>query len=651
MEGVRIYFQKSDFIQIDLEVPGRKEKGPQNSILIFIGRLTAAAAKTGKDVECARLFERITGRFFNKGKRTDNSMKLILQFIKPHWKLCAATILLLIADVTGALIISTFAAEMLNLGTSGATFEVLLSTGMKMAAASLISGVCAILGGYSCAALSARVGKDMRVALYKKSLKLSIYDFRHFGTASITTRTVSDITTIQFALTSFIQMVLPVPVIFVVALTLAFRLDIQMGFILLAVVAVVFVLALFIMKSASPLFKRLQKLLDRMTTILLENLTGVRVVRAFNNEAREEKRMSEAFADYAATSIKANRRFANLDGLSFLFVNLFVVIVYWTSGGRISTGNLQIGDITAVIGYAMMVLYFLMMAQMVILTMPRALECCGRVQAVLEHTPEIQDMVSEDPQASGGRGDEILAFQDVSFRFADAEEDTLSHLNFVCRRGETTAIIGGTGSGKSTVASLILRFHDVTGGSVSLNGTDIRQMTQRCLRDHLAYVQQKAWLFSGTIAGNLRYGSKNASEEELMHAADVAQAGDFIRSLPDGLNSFVAQGGTNFSGGQKQRLSIARALVKKPELYIFDDSFSALDFKTDAALRKTLARETKDAAVLIIAQRVSTIQHASQIVVLHEGRMVGIGTHDELLQNCPVYREIYESQTKEAQEA
>ena len=578
-------------------------------------------------------------------------MKLILQFIKPHWKLCAATILLLIADVTGALIISTFTAEMLNLGTSGATFEVLLSTGMKMAAASLISGVCAILGGYSCAALSARVGKDMRVALYKKSLKLSIYDFRHFGTASITTRTVSDITTIQFALTSFIQMVLPVPVIFVVALTLAFRLDIQMGFILLAVVAVVFVLALFIMKSASPLFKRLQKLLDRMTTILLENLTGVRVVRAFNNEAREEKRMSEAFADYAATSIKANRRFANLDGLSFLFVNLFVVIVYWTSGGRISTGNLQIGDITAVIGYAMMVLYFLMMAQMVILTMPRALECCGRVQAVLEHTPEIQDMVSEDPQASGGRGDEILAFQDVSFRFADAEEDTLSHLNFVCRRGETTAIIGGTGSGKSTVASLILRFHDVTGGSVSLNGTDIRQMTQRCLRDHLAYVQQKAWLFSGTIASNLRYSSKNASEEELMHAADVAQAGDFIRSLPDGLNSFVAQGGTNFSGGQKQRLCIARALVIKPELYIFDDSFSALDFKTDAALRKTLARETKDAAVLIIAQRVSTIQHASQIVVLHEGRMVGIGTHDELLQNCPVYQEIYESQTKEAQEA
>lgn len=578
-------------------------------------------------------------------------MKLILQFLKPHRTLCAATILLLIIDVTGALIISSFAAELLNLGVSGTSFDTLLHTGLMMAAASLISSLCAILGGYACATLSAQVGKDMRVALYKKSLKLSIYDFRQFGTASITTRTVSDITTIQFALTSFIQMVLPVPVIFIVALVLTFSLDVEMGFILLAVIAVVFVLALFIIRSAAPLFQKLQKLLDRLSTILLENLTGVRVVRAFNSEKREEKRMGDSFAAYAETSIKANRRFANLDGLSFLFVNLFVIIVYWLSGGRISSGNFKIGDITAVIAYAMMVLFFLMMAQMVILTMPRALECCERVQAVLEHTPEIQDMVTQDPQGSDDSGDEVLAFRDVSFRFADAEEDTLSHLNFVCRRGEATAIIGGTGSGKSTVASLILRFHDVTSGSVCLNGTDIRQMTQHYLRDHLAYVQQKAWLFSGTIASNLRYSNKDATEEELMHAADVAQAGDFIRSLPNGLDSFVAQGGTNFSGGQKQRLSIARALVKKPELYIFDDSFSALDFKTDAALRKALAQETRDAAVLIIAQRVSTIRHANRIVVLNEGQMAGIGTHEELMQNCAVYREIYESQTKEAEKA
>ena len=569
-------------------------------------------------------------------------MKLILQFLKPHWKLTVLTVLLAVIDVGGSLFIPTLAAHLLNQGTSGVAFEELLTTGLQMGAVSLFSSICAILGGYACATLAARIGKDMRVALYEKSLKLSVYDFRQFGTASITTRTVSDITTIQFALTSFIQMVLPVPLVCIIALALSFLLNTTLGTILLILTALVFILALGIMRSASPLFKKLQKLLDRMTTILLENITGVRVVRAFNNEEREQNRMSDAFSNYAETSIKANRRFANLDGLSYFFINLFVVIVYWLSGGYISLGNLQIGDITAVIQYAMMVMFFLMMAQMVILTMPRALECCERIRAVLEHSPEIRDLVEQDDQKSLPNQDEVLAFRNVSF---------LSHLSFSCRRGQTTAIIGGTGSGKSTVASLILRFHDVIGGSILLNGKDIRQMTQHTLRDHLAYVQQKAWLFSGTIASNLRYGNADATDEQLMHAADVAQAGDFIRSLPDGLNPFVAQGGTNFSGGQKQRLSIARVLVKKPELHIFDDSFSALDFKTDAALRKALAKETQDAAVLIIAQRVSTIQHADQIVVLNEGQMVGLGKHEELLQTCPVYREIYESQTKEAQEA
>ena len=577
-------------------------------------------------------------------------MNLILRFLKPHWKLCVVTILLLIVDVAGALFIPTLVAEMLNDGTSGAAFSDIWHTGLQMAVVSVLAGACAILGGYACAALSARVGKDLREAVYAKSLKLSVYDFRQFGTASITTRTISDITTIQFALTSTIQMVIPVPVICVLALALTFGLDAQMGVILLIVVAAVLLLAWRIMGSASPLFRKLQKLLDRMSTVLLENITGVRVVRAFNNEIREEGRMITAFSNYAATSIKANRLFANLDGLSFFCINLFVVVVYWLSGTHISSGNLQIGDITALIEYAMMVLFFLMMAQMVILTLPRALECCERVRLVLDHTPEIVDLVDRDPEEDSSNP-EVLAFRDVSFRFKDAEEDTLGHLNFVCRRGETTAIIGGTGSGKSTVASLILRFHDVTGGAVELNGTDIRNMPQKFLRDHLAYVQQKAWLFSGTIAGNLRYSRPDATVEELMHAADVAQAGDFIRSLPDGLNAFVAQGGANFSGGQKQRLSIARALVKKPELYIFDDSFSALDFKTDAALRHALAAETKDAAVLIIAQRVSSIRHANQIIVLHEGRMAGIGTHEELMETCKVYQEIYESQTKEAQEA
>lgn len=530
----------------------------------------------------------------------------------------------------------------------GSTLNDLYMTGVKIVIASLVSGVGAILGGYTCAKLSSKICKDIRDAIYEKSLKLSVFDFKQFGTASITTRTISDITNIQTAFTMFIQMVLPVPIIFVVASVLTFNLDKMVGFILLGVLFVVIIVALVIMKMASPVFKKLQKLLDRMSTVLLENLTGVRVIRAFNKQKDEQNRLDTSFENYANTSIKANRMFANLDGLSFLAVNLFIVIVYWLSGGRISAGYFQIGDITALIEYAMLALFYVMMAQMVILTLPRAIECCNRVQAVLDHSPEIVDLVEKDIE--GTKTNPVLVFDNVRFRFADAEEDTLHDLSFTCKRGETTAIIGGTGSGKSTIASLVLRFHDVTQGSLRLNGQDIRHVTQKHLREQISYVQQKAWLFSGTIAENLRYGNPNATDEELEHALKVAQASDFVHSLPDGLNSYVAQGGTNFSGGQRQRLSIARALVRKPELYIFDDSFSALDFKTDAALRKALAKETKKVAVLIIAQRVSTIRHADQIVVLHEGRIAGKGTHDELMENCEVYREIVNSQTKEDDE-
>lgn len=334
--------------------------------------------------------------------------------------------------------------------------------------------------------------------------------------------------------------------------------------------------------------------------------------------------------------------FANLDGLSFLAVNLFVVVVYWLSGGRISAGYFQIGDITALIEYALLALFYVMMAQMVILTLPRALECCNRVQLVLDHSPEIVDLVTEDKK--GTKSDPVLVFNNVRFRFADAEEDTLHDLSFSCKRGETTAIIGGTGSGKSTIASLILRFHDVTQGSLCLNGQDIRQMTQKYLREQISYIQQKAWLFSGTIAENLRYGNPNATDEELEHALKVAQASDFVHSLPDGLNSFVAQGGTNFSGGQRQRLSIARALVKKPELYIFDDSFSALDFKTDSALRKALAKETKEVAVLIIAHRLSTIRDADIILFMENGNIIEQGNHRELLEKKGAYATLYYSQ-------
>lgn len=577
-------------------------------------------------------------------------MKLILRFLKPHWKLCFFTILFVIVDVVGALIIPTFAANMLNQGTTpGADFSVLTQTCIKMLIAALISGIATILGAYICSDLTSKVGADIRRALYKKTLSLSGSDFRTFGTASVTTRTVSDITNIQFALLSCFQMLFPVPVIFIVSLVLAFHKDVLMGLILVCVLLLIILVAGIIMHSTAPMFKKLQKKLDKMSKVLLENITGVRVIRAFNKEESEEGRLNNEFGDYAGTAIKVNKRFAVLDSISFFAINVFVILVYTFSGFRITAGHFQIGDITAIIEYAMLSLFFLMMAQMVILTLPRALECCNRIGEILDFSPTIADTAEKRIDEKKNSKD-VLTFQNVSFRFADADEYTLKNLDFSCRRGETTAIIGGTGSGKSTVASLMMRFNEVTDGAVLLNGVDIRKMLQNQLREHLSFVQQKAWLFSGTIAENLRYGNPGATDEQLWHALTIAQSKDFVSALPEGVNAFVAQGGTNFSGGQRQRLSIARALVKKPELYIFDDSFSALDFKTDAALRKALIPETKDAAVVIIAQRISTILHADSIIVLHEGEPVGIGKHEELLENCPIYKEIYDSQTKEASE-
>lgn len=576
-------------------------------------------------------------------------MKLILQFLKPHWKLCLITVLFMIIDVIGALIIPTFAAEMMNLGIAGVDFIVLLHTCEKMLVAALISGTAAILGALVCADLTSKVGADLRSALYRKTLLLSGSDFHRFGTASVTTRTVSDVTNIQFALLSAFQMLLPVPIIFIISLILTFQKDLVLGFVLTVVLVVITLIMTGIMRSTAPRFRALQKKLDCMSQVLLENITGVRVIRAFNKQAHEEMRMNGQFSDYATTSIQVNKRFSILDGVSFLGINVLIICVYYCSGYRITAGHFQIGDITAIIEYAIVSLFFLMMAQIVILTLPRALECCNRIAEVLDYIPTISNR-TDLGSAESVKRPEVMTFQNVSFRFDDADEYTLKNLNFTCRRGEITAIIGGTGSGKSTIASLIMRFHEVTDGAILLGKTDIREMPQAQLREHLSYAQQRAWLFSGTIAENLRYGNVDATDNQLWHALEVAQAADFVRTLPDGLQSYVAQGGTNFSGGQKQRLSIARALVKQPDLYLFDDSFSALDFKTDAALRKALAPEVRNAAVVIIAQRISTILHADQIIVLQEGEPVGQGKHEELLETCPVYREIYESQTKEARE-
>lgn len=582
------------------------------------------------------------------GRKLD-IMKIILHYIKKHWKLALITILLSFVDVVAALLIPTYTAKMLNISSLAIPNASLLKlTLLKMIIASFISVISTIIGTYLCAILTSKIGSDMRRDLYKASLSLSVLDFKDFGIASITTRTVSDITNIQFALAGCFQMLFPVPVIFVVSLVLSFRIDKLLGIILLLVILAISIIGIIIMKSSLPIFKRLQKKLDKMSNVLLENITGVRVIRAFNKEQYEEKRLKNEFEEYAYTSIKVNKRFAILDGISFFAVNMFVIIVYYLSGYRITKGYFEIGDITAVIEYAMMCLFFLMMAQMIILTLPRAVECSNRIGEVISYKPSILDNVSKDIFEE--KIDNVLAFENVSFSYGDSKECVLSNLNFVCKRGQTTAIIGGTGSGKSTIASIIMRFNEVSNGRILLNGIDICNMPQKQLRNHLSFVQQRAWLFSGTIAENLRFGNQQATDEELWEVLNIAQAKDFVERLPNKLNSYVSQGGTNFSGGQRQRLSIARALVKKPELYIFDDSFSALDFKTDSLLRKALKSVTKGAAVIIIAQRISTITTADNIIVLDEGKIVGSGKHIDLLNDCSVYREIYESQTKEVNE-
>ena len=570
-------------------------------------------------------------------------MKLILRFLKPHWKLFLLTVFLLIVDVAGALIIPTLASEMLRQGETGVEMQVLINTAVVMAVAAVISGAGGIMSGYVCAELVSRVAKDMRDALYKKSLDLSVSDFRAFGVASMTTRTVSDITNIQFALMASIQIVLPVPVVFVISLILAFMKDWMMGLILLAVLAVITVVALLIMRSASPLFRKLQKLLDRMSTVLLENITGVRVVRAFNKEEHEHQRLDTSFSDYAVTSIKANRMFASLDGLSFFAVNIFVIIVYALSGYRVTAGAFLVTDITAIVEYAILALLYMMMAQMVILTLPRAFECAGRVKAVLDFSPTIQDLTDKQvwfPATS----ENVVEFRNAAFRFPDSEEYTLKNLNFTCRRGETTAIIGGTGSGKSTVASLILRFNDVTDGELLLNNVNIRKMPQNQLRDHIAYVQQRAWLFAGTISENLRYSNPNATDEELWHALKVAQADYFIRTMPQGYDTILDNDAGNLSVGQRQLLTIARVFLCNPPVLILDEATSSVDTRTEAEIGKAMQALMSGRTSFVIAHRLSTIRDANCILFMEQGNIIEQGTHKELLAKGGAYAALYNSQ-------
>ncbi|MDO4437669.1 MAG: ABC transporter ATP-binding protein [Coriobacteriaceae bacterium] len=588
-------------------------------------------------------------------------MKLLWQTIKPYKALVAATLAALLLDVAGTLYVPTMLAGMINQGVTSGSTDFIATQGLRMLVACCCASGGALLGNYLCARLASYVGRDIRNAVYDASLAFSGSDFEEFGTGSMITRTLNDINVIQQTVMLATQAMLPVPIICVMGTLLAFKIDAQMGTMMLAVVTVVMVFAVIAVRRAAPIFEKMQGFIDRMNVVLRENIIGVRVIRAFGKERHEEGRMGRVFSDYADAAIKVNWIFAGVDCFSFCLMNIAEVLLMWLGGNRVGAHAMEIGNISAVVEYAMLIMFYIMMAQFVALMVPRAIVCLQRCAEVINKQPSIVDGDGSLPATGKGAAgcseaapsgspaanasDVVAEFDHASFRFADADEDTLSDIDFSCRRGQTTAIIGSTGSGKSTIAKLLLRLHDATGGAVRFERADLRDLTQHDLRERIAYVPQKAWLFSGTVASNLRYGNEDATEPEMRHALAVAQS-DFVWGLSEKLEAPVAQGGTNFSGGQRQRLAIARALMKHADLYIFDDSFSALDFKTDAALRRALKPETRDAAVLIIAQRINTILHADQIVVLKDGRIAGKGTHEELMESCEVYREIANSQLK-----
>lgn len=586
-------------------------------------------------------------------------MKLLFRFMKPYRALVAVTLLVLLVDNVGTLLVPTMLADMINTGIGTGDFDYIVRGGLAMLGASLLASGGAMTGAYLAAKLASNVARDIRNAVYDASLAFSGGDFERFGTGSMITRTLNDTNVIQQSVIATIQLVLPVPFLSVAGIVMACMIDYQMGMLLAAVVAIVLAIAVVTVAKAAPIFMSLQKLIDRMNVVLRESIVGTRVIRAFNKERHAERRLDEVFTSYADRAIKVNLLFAGLDCSAFFFMNIAEVAVLWLGGNCVGAHAMQIASVSAVLEYAMLILFFVMMAQIVALTLPRAKACLDRAAAVIDLQPEIADGVEPaafaapapgaDPAAASAEreaaSDDVAVFERASFRFEDADEDTLHDLSFACKRGQTTAIIGSTGSGKSTIAKMLLRLHDVTEGAVRFRGVDVRDLAQRDLRGAISYVPQKAWLFSGTVASNLRYGDDTADETAMRHALEVAQS-EFVFDLPQGLETPVAQGGTNFSGGQRQRLSIARALMKRADLYIFDDSFSALDFKTDAALRRALVPETRDAAVLIIAQRISTILHADQIVVLKDGRIEGKGTHEELMETCAVYRDIARSQMK-----
>lgn len=524
--------------------------------------------------------------------------------------------------------------------------DYLKTAGGKMIVLSLIMMLTSILCGYLAAKTAAQFGMDIRENVFRKVVSFSNAEMEKFSTASLITRSTNDIQQLQMVIVMLLRMVAYAPILGIGGVIKVINTKTGMGWIIGVAVGAVLALVIILMSVAMPKFKKMQTLVDKLNLVSREILTGLPVIRAFSREKYEEERFDKANTNLMQTQLFTNRVMTFMMPAMMMVMNCVTVLIVWCGGLGIDKGTMQVGDMMAFITYTMQIIMSFLMLTMISVMLPRAAVSANRINEVIETDVSISDKENASENAiTEGR----VCFDDVSFRYGDADADVLEHISFTAEPGQTTAVIGSTGSGKSTLINLIPRFFDVTSGKITVDGTDVRDMSQKHLRSKIGLVPQKGVLFSGTIATNLRFGNKNATDAEIAEAAEIAQATEFIESKPERYETPVAQGGTNVSGGQKQRLSIARAIAKKPKIYIFDDSFSALDFKTDAALRKALSEKLGDSTVLIVAQRISTIINAEKIIVLDDGKIAGIGTHKELMENCDVYRQIAYSQLSEAE--
>lgn len=568
----------------------------------------------------------------------------LYRFLKPFTAMVIGVFFFVFLQTLGDLYLPTLMSDIINKGVmQGDTNKILQIGGLML----LIAGagvICAVIASLLSSKVAVGLGTILRSKVFRRVESYSLHEFDNIGTATLITRTTNDINQIQMVTIMIMRMMIAAPMMAIGGIILALRRDKPLTLVLAVAIPLLGIVIVLIASKMIPLFRMVQVKIDRINLILREKLTGIRVIRAFNTVERESKRFDEANVDLTENYIKANRIMAFMMPAIMLIMNFTSLAILWFGGIRISEDSLDLGQLSAFTQYAMQIMFSMLMLAMMYIMVPRAQAAAVRINEVLDTVPEIVDP-KDIKENYSGKG--YIEFKDVTFSYHGAEEPALKNISFSAKPGEITAIIGSTGAGKSTLINLIPRFYDIDSGSIIIDGVDVRDMSQEKLREKIGFVPQKAVLFSGTITDNIKFGNDGATDDEIRHAAEIAQAAEFINGMDGGYNHEIAQGGTNVSGGQKQRLSIARALVRKPEIYVFDDSFSALDFKTDAKLRAALKNEIAESTVIIVAQRVGTVMDADRIIVMNEGEIAGMGTHKELLNTCDVYREIVSSQLSE----